>query len=105
MATDREIRMDFIFCRQKADRLESLGRQLRRLANSGYGTSLQTLANCWEGENADNYFRKSRKLKEKMLETADELIRAAGTARTIARNTYNAEMRAKSIVQNKGNSE
>ena len=94
-----EIRMKFKAAMAMADRLQELAGKMRNLADERcYGT-LRNISNSWKGENADAYLRKGEKVKEKMSRTASDLDNAAGTVRTIARNTYAAEMRAWEIAQ------
>lgn len=87
-----------------ADRLQALSGKLSRLANEQYYGTLRSISNNWKGENAEAYLRKGERVKDKMSGSARDLSRAAETVRTIARNTYNAEMRAWEIAQIRNNS-
>lgn len=94
-----EIKMNFKAAITLADRLQALAAKMRSLADERcYGT-LRNISNSWKGENADAYLRKGEKVKEKMSRTAKDLNNAAETVRTIAKNTYEAEMRAWKIAQ------
>lgn len=96
-----EIRMNFRAAMAMADRLQELAGKVHNLADERcYGT-LRNISNGWKGENADAYLRKGEKVKGKMSRTARDLNSAAATVRTIAKNTYDAEMRAWQIAQTK----
>lgn len=96
-----EIRMNFRVANAMADRLQELAARMRTLSNDKLYGTLRNVSNHWKGENAEAYLRKGECVKGKMSDTAKDLSRAAQTVRTIARNTYNAEMRAWQIAQNK----
>ena len=94
-----EIRMNFRVANAMADRLDELAGKMGSLANERYYGTLRSISNNWKGENAEAYLRKGEKVKDKMSHTAGDLRNAAQTVRTIAKNTYDAEMRAWQIAQ------
>lgn len=99
-----EIKMNFRVANEMADRLQSLASRLAHLADDQFYGTLRGISNNWKGENAEAYIRKGERLKGKMSNTANDLYKAASTVRTIARNTYNAEMRAWRIAQTRNSS-
>lgn len=94
-----EIRMNFRVANAMADRLDTLAKKMSSLANERYYGTLRNISNSWKGENAEAYLHKGEKVKDKMARTAADLRNAAATVRTIAKNTYDAEMRAYHIAQ------
>ena len=96
-----EIVMDFRKANEAADRLQKLSSELRSIADEKYNGTLRSISNNWKGENAENYVRKGEKVQKKIFNSSNDLKRAAETIRTIARNTYEAEMRAWRIAQEK----
>ncbi len=99
-----EIRMNFRAATRIADRLQVLANKLRTVSEEKYGGTLRTIGNNWRGENAEAYLNKGNILKGKMTNTAGDLMKAAETIRTIARNTYEAEMRAYRIASTRNSS-
>jgi len=99
-----EIRMNFRVANEMADRLQALAARLGNIANDQFYGTLRGISNNWKGENAEAYTRKGERLRGKMTGTANDLNKAADTIRTIARNTYNAEMRAWRIAQTRNSS-
>lgn len=97
--TASEIRMDFSRAKRQADQLETLGEELKRLADHKVEDSFERIASVWEGENSEKYRTKGRILEEKLRENAGELLKAADAIRTIAQNIYLAEMRALELAQ------
>lgn len=91
--------MNFRVANEMADRLQGLAMRLDHLANDQFYGTLQGISNNWKGENAEAYIRKGERLKGKISDTSGDLNKAANIIRTIARNTYNAEMRAWRIAQ------
>ena len=94
MASRYQIQLQYRTALQQASRLEELAENLLRTARTGVGETMSELQICWSGENARAYLAKGDRLKNKIIDTANELKRAAAAIRRIATNTYNAEMRA-----------
>lgn len=94
MASKFQIQLQYRTALQQASRLEELAENLLRTARTGVGETMSELQICWTGENARAYLAKGDRLKNKIIDTANDLKRAAAAIRRIATNTYNAEMRA-----------
>jgi len=99
MASKYQIEMDFSRANQKAQELDEIAADLSKLSNTDLENTLQGLNNEWKGENATKYIQKGTLLKGKISNTAANLKSVASTIRTIARNTYNAEMEALRIAE------
>jgi len=99
MKSDSEIRYDFQQAIRKAEELESVASNLKRLSNSELENSLQSLAGAWKGEAARAYLAKGNRLQEKILENARKLEATARTIRSMAQKTYDAEMAAWRIAK------
>lgn len=84
-----------------ADRLDVLSTKLNNLAEGRYYETLRGISNNWKGENSAAYLRKGEVVRDRISDSSRDLKKAAQTVRTIARNTYNAEMRAYRIAQTK----
>lgn len=97
--SESEIRLNYNRAVRQADSLEQLSRNLKSLANNDMSGSISEIAGSWTGENSNSYRGKYEQLKAKVLATAGKLENTATTIRRIAQNTYNAEMRALRIAQ------
>ena len=95
------IRMDFKRAKEKAEDLEEVSQELKKLASGPYDASLEQLSRHWKGENASSYIKKGGDLREQMLKTAQELGNTAQVIRQIAREIYEAEMEAWRIVHDR----
>lgn len=98
MKSDSEIRYDFQQAVRKAEELERVAENLRRLANNDLEESLQALSNAWKGEAAAAYIGKGSRLQARILASAKNLENIARTIRSSAKRTYDAEMRAYRIA-------
>ncbi len=99
MASRYQIEMDFSRANQKAQDLDDIASDLSRLGNTDLENTLQGLSSEWKGDNATKYVQKGGELKSKISTTAANLRNVASTIRAIARNTYNAEMEALRIAE------
>lgn len=89
-----EIRMDYNNAVRQADSLRQIARELRSTANKDFQDCVAEISHNWTGSNSAAYIRKCNTLKSNILNTADKLERTADTIQKIAKNTYDAEMRA-----------
>lgn len=92
------IEFDFRQAIQRAEELEEIAADMKKLANDDLGGSLQNLSIAWKGEAANAYIQKGSRLKEKILKNSNDLTKAASTIRSIAKRTYKAEMTAYRIA-------
>lgn len=92
------IEFDFRQAIQRAEELEEIAADLRKLADNDLQGSLQNLSTAWKGEAASAYIHKGTRLKEKILKSSKDLNKTASTIRSVARRTYNAEMAAYRIA-------
>lgn len=99
MKSDSEIRYDFQQAIRKAEELEGIAANLKRLANNDLENSLQALSGAWKGEAARTYLLKGNNLQAKILSNAKKLESTARTIRSVAKRTYNAEMAAYRIAK------
>lgn len=92
------IEFDFRQAIQRAEELEEIAAQMKKLANEDLEGSLQTLSMAWKGEAASAYLDKGTRLRDKILKSSNDLKKAAKTIRSVAKRTYNAEMAAYRIA-------
>ena len=93
------IEFNFERAKQQAKKLEETAREMKRLGANSIDNTLVELRSSWSGENADAYILKGRTLQQQLAETAQELENIAESIRRVAQAIYEAEMRAREIVQ------
>ncbi len=99
MKTQAQIYMDYKNACNQADSLEQVARNLDDVAGKQMQDCLGQVQAHWKGDNSEAYVGKGRMLQGKIKNTAGELKKAAAAIRTIAKNTYDAEMRALEIAR------
>mgnify|MGYP003292541133 CR=1 FL=1 len=92
------IEFDFQQAIKRAEELEDIAADMRKLADEELETSLQSLSVAWKGEAANAYLNKGTRLRDKILKSASDLIKTASTIRRVAKRTYDAEKRAYQIA-------
>ena len=95
------IRMEFNKAMKQADKLDQIAADLRKLADQRFASSLAQINKAWKSDSSAAFIRKGSKLTEEIRARAAELQKAAAAVRTIAKNTYNAEMRARQIAKDR----
>lgn len=99
MKSEYSLYMDFKKARLQAEELSSLATELRKIGNDDLNDSLARISTFWTGENATRFIGKGNQVKGKILKVADQLDSAASAIKTIARQTYEAEMRALQLAK------
>lgn len=92
------IEFDFQQAIKRAEELEEIAADMKKLANEDLDSSLQSLSTAWKGEAATAYLTKGSGLKEKILKSSNDLKKTASTIRNVAKRTYNAELAAYKIA-------
>ncbi len=98
MSSIYTIRMNYQRSLRQAEKLDQLAEQIRRVGSSKIRQAKEDEAAGWKGDNERLMRKKHEMLQEKVNTTANSLCNVAGTIRTIAKNTYDAEMRAYEIA-------
>lgn len=92
------IEFDFRQAINRAEELEEISDNLKKLADEELEASLQSLSIAWKGEAASAYLVKGSRLKDKILKSSKDLKKTAATIRNVAKRTYDAEMTAYRIA-------
>jgi uncharacterized protein YukE len=98
MKSMAEIEMDYRNAMNQARELDQLANRLSTQANMTFPGILSEVSSAWQGENANAYLQKAKKLQPRINKAAGDLRRTAQTIRTVAQNTYRAEKRAYEIA-------
>ena len=94
-----EIRMDYNRAVAQANSLEQIAEEMRNSAENDLRDCMSEIAGNWTGENARAYLQKVEKLSDSVRKTSERLKDTAEAIRKIARNTYNADMRALELAR------
>lgn len=89
-----EIRMNYNNAVRQADSLLQIARELRSAANNDLSDCVSEISCNWTGDNSRAYISKCSSLKANILKNAEQLEKTADTIKRIAKNIYDAEMRA-----------
>lgn len=92
------IEFDFRQAIRRAEELEEIAGDLKKMADEELETSLQSLSTAWKGEAAEAYLTKGSGLKNKILKSSDDLKKTATAIRSVAKRTHDAEMTAYRIA-------
>ena len=99
MKTQAQIYMDYQNACSQAGSLEQIARNLDNVADGQMQSCLGQVSSHWKGHNSEAYVRKGRVVQDKIRNTAKDLRNAASAVRRMAKNTYDAEMRALEIAK------
>lgn len=92
------IEFDFQQALKRAEELEEIAADMKRLADGDLEETLQSLSLSWKGEAASTYLAKGSRLQEKILKSSNDLKNTALTIRNVAKRTYRAEKVAYKIA-------
>ena len=101
MKTESEIRMDFQQAIEQARRLDALADSMDRRTAGRMGSAIEGVHSAWRGDSAARYLGKVQTLQKEVRQSANSLRAAASEVRRIARQIYEAEMRALEVAQSR----
>lgn len=99
MKTSSEIRFDYQKALEQARRLDALADSMNRRAAGRLGEAAQCIHAAWKGDSAARYLGKTQELRRQIRQNTAVLRAAAADVRRIARQIYEAEMRALEIAR------
>jgi len=103
MKSSSAIYYDFKRALNEAEDLEDAARRMRRLSDNDMENTMRSLQGAWQGGASEAYQRKCGQLRAKILNSANDLERQASAIRSMARSTYEAEMRAYRLAMDRNN--
>ncbi|MCM1158047.1 MAG: hypothetical protein NC300_05340 [Bacteroidales bacterium] len=86
---------------KQANELKEISKDVKKISDNKLAESLTKIDKNWDGENSKNYITKGNKLKQKLDDSAGDISKIADTIVKIAKNIYDAEMRAIEIAKTK----
>lgn len=99
MKTEYEIYMNFKKAEAEANKLRSIARSMKSLADDDFEGTLGRIKNNWTGENSDAFVAKARVVKDKISDTSTDIQRVADTIISIAERTRKAELDAINVAK------
>lgn len=93
------IRMDFQNANRQADKLEDIAKKIDQAARNDLMDCMQGVSNNWKSDTSTAYCRKGREVANQLQSLAKSLQKTASSVRTIAKNTYDSEMRALALAR------
>ncbi len=98
LKTRKEIEIDFVKACDQSKELIDISSSLYRIARSDMAQTIVMMRSGWKGDNADGFYDKTQKLREELLENAQDLVKIANHIHHTADIIYNAEMIAIGVV-------
>ena len=98
MSSKWMIKINYQRSLHQAEQLDTLAGQIKKVGTTELNQAKSAEAAGWKGENEAAMRKKTERLQENVKATAKSLKNIASTIRTIATDTYNAEMRAWEIA-------
>ena len=93
------IHMEFDRAVKQADKLDQLAQKYRKLANNNFAGCISQIKAEWRSDTSTKFCKKGKSLQDQMIKRAQELEKGAKTIRKIAKNTYDAEMLAVKLAE------
>lgn len=94
MKSAASIYMNYRQAMRKADELDEIADELKKLADQELQNTLQMISANWKSTNATAYLAKGDKLGNNIQSTSVQIRNVASTVRSVAKRTYEAEMKA-----------
>ena len=91
--------MSYSQAMRQAELLAQQADHMKRLGSERISALLHESSVGWRGENADAYRTKMSLFRNELSQTANQLTNMADIIRQIARNTYQADMRALELAE------
>lgn len=92
--TTNQIWMDFKNASNQANRLEEIAGKIESTSRKDLTGNLNQLSSCWKSDSSTAFRKKGQNTSDNLLTVAKNLREAATVIRTVAKNTYDAEMEA-----------
>lgn len=94
MATQSEISINFEKAQAVAAFIRETSDNINDNIKNGMDVTGEELKKDWTGENSIAFLKKTELIKEDLISLVSELATVADTVETIAKNLYDAEMKA-----------
>lgn len=99
MASEQTIQFNYNKALQQADSLLNISNDIRKIATDKLNDSIQAIDKNWDGENSKKFLAKSKKLKDQVEDSADDIRRISDAIKKMAKEIYDAEMESIRIAK------
>lgn len=93
-----KIEFDFNMAIRQANRLSEIAADIEKLSDKKIASTMRDVSYNWTGTNAGQFIAKGNAVKSAVNITAGNLEKTALNIKTIARQIYQTELRAKEIA-------
>ena len=94
-----QINFNFRKAMRQADKLDSIAKDMLRVATGDLSQSIQTLGGNWAGKSADAFLAKEGRAQDNVRKLSSNLSGIASSLRQMSRAIYQAELEAVRIAQ------
>ncbi len=99
MASEQTIQFNYNKALQQANSLLNISNDIRKIATDKLDDSIQAIDKNWDGENSKKFITKSKKLKDQVEDSADDIRRISDAIKKMAKEIYDAEMESIRIAR------
>ena len=92
------IELRFQELKRDAADLEQIAKKIQNIAGRDMAGELQTVSQGWKGDNSRKFMQVGTQVAGEVNDTGKAVEKTASVIRQIAETTYNAEMKALSII-------
>lgn len=97
--TSFQIWMDYKNATNSANRLDEIANKIENASQRDLMGNLNQLASNWKSDSSNQYRKKGQNISNNLTSIAKNIRKTASTIRTMAKNTYDAEMQALQIAR------
>ena len=97
--SSQQIWMSFKGAQDQANRMDEIAKKLESAAQKNLMGEMNRLAPKWKSDSSNQFRKKGQNVSNNLVATAKNIRNTASTIRTIAKNTYDAEMEALRLAQ------
>lgn len=92
MASEQTIEFNYRQALDQANRLTEISNNIRKVANDKLESNIEKVNKDWDGINSKKFIDKGNLIKDKIVDSADDINLIAESIRKMAKAIYDAEM-------------
>lgn len=95
------IEFDFYSTTMQANRLEEIANEIEKISNKKIDETLKNISNNWKSQTASAFIIKGNQVQNQITTSADDLAKVSQRIKKVAKQVYQAELKAKEIATNR----
>lgn len=99
MASEQTIQFNYNKAIQQANSLMDISNDIRKIATDKLNDSIQAIDKNWDGANSKKFIAKSKKLKDEVEDSANDIRKISDAIKKMAKEIYDAEMESIRIAR------